>query len=242
MKHSYNLAFIAAALTIALFSCEKNDELAAENYDEYADEISATLSTDFETIAQDVNLLASGKTNGRNTSKDCSVLYDTAISKAYSGEVISYLLDLQYGYEFVCSQLGIPLSMSWNYSSMGVWNGARFNIDGESTGDLEVTQLVTGTEFIVNGSISRTQSLTQKNENQKTLNSQSAIKLIDLKIDKNTLAITTGSAEFTATGVSSSGTTYSYSCTVVYSGDGTALFTFMNGETFTLDLSTMEFE
>jgi hypothetical protein len=241
MNTCYKYALIPL-LAGLLISCEKEEDTDSDN-EEFAEEISATITVDFETISQDIYLLTSGVEGGRGLAKDCGTLYDTTFVKMYTGEHIAYSYTLDYGYEFTCSPFGIPQSLAWTYSCDGVWNGVRFNADGASTGSLLVTELVSATdEYVVNGAISREQELVQKYRDQKTFTTQSTIQLSDLKIDKNTLNVTTGSATFTANGVSSTGATYVYSCVVTYGGAGTALFTFSDGATYTLDLATMEFE
>ncbi len=242
MKNTYYKYILIPLLAGLLISCEKEEE--ASDNEEFAEEISAVITVDFENLAQDINLVAEDAEGGRRSSiMECGVPADTTFTKEYSGELISYGYSLEYGYELTCSSIGIPESLAWSYSCDGIWNGVRFNIDGASFGSVVVTGLLPNAEdYLINGSLNRTQELIQKYRDQKTLISETAIILEDLTIAKSTQTVTSGTATFTTTGVSSTGATYAYSCVVVFNGDRTATFTFSDGSVYTLDLATNEFE
>lgn len=244
MKKTYYQYAWIPLLVGFLISCENDNEAASETTEEYAEEIVGVINVDFENLSQDVTLVAEDAEGGRNASlEECGVASDTSFTKEYSGEVISYGYTLEYGYELSCSSIGIPESLDWLYSCDGIWNGVRFNIDGESTGSLVVTGLLANSDnYLFNGTISRTQELIQKYRDQKTLISQTVITLEDLTIAKSTQTVIGGTATFATTGVSSTGNSYSYSCVVVFNGDRTATLTFSDGSVYTLDLATNEFE
>ena len=238
-----NLLFLPLLL-ITFVSCKDEETPPVVTNAEAAEEVSGVISSDFVTLGVDTYILVSDAAENRSyTSLECGVLKDTTITRVYSGDLISYGYTLDYQYQLTCTTQGIPTALTWTYSSDGVWNGVRFNVIGESSGSMTVTDILPSKDaFVLNGSLNRTQVTIQKNRDQKTLNTQSSIQISDFSLDKNTGEITGGTAVFTSQGVLSTGPSYSYSCTVVFNGDGTATLSFVNGDTYTLNLDTWEIE
>jgi hypothetical protein len=172
--------------------------------------------------------------------KTCGVSYDTAFARSYNGPFISYNYDVSYGYTLSCTGSGMPSSLAYTFSSDGQRSTARLSSTGKSTGSLTASGFeVTAKSYALNGSFSRTHTLTQKTGAQKVFNSESEVSLTGLSVNKSTQKIESGSALFTVTGQSSAGSSYEFTASVVFNGNGTATATIKSG-VYLINLATGE--
>ena len=235
----------AMVLTLSLFLQACNDDNGSETVistDEAADEISMSLTTDVTDLASDLVVISDDAKNGRNSSGKvaaCGVPYDTTFTKSFTGQFISYNYAVSYGYTLSCSN-GAPGSLTYIFSSDGERSTARLSSMGESEGTFTAGGFeVSKANYTLNGSFYRIHSLSQKSGAQRIFNSESEGSLTNLLVNKSTKKIEGGSATFSVTGQSSGGSTYEFTASVTFNGDGTATAT-INGVVYLINLTTGE--
>ena len=124
---------------------------------------------------------------------------------------------------------------SLNYK--GSFDGPR--LSSSNTGSAKVTIAglsPTATVFVLNGDYVRDGSFQSKVGNKASGNSHIDIVGTNITLSKPERKIVSGSATIAITGTGPKGNSFSYTGTIVFNGDGTALLT-INGTAYTVNLT-----
>lgn len=230
MKTLIKTASLALVFVFSLFSCNNEDNVSPDqaiSNDEAAEEVASFLASDVSAASADLDFLIEDAQNGKiavnSKIEACGITYDTAINRSFSGAYLTFNYTLQYGYGLSCTNAGIPSTLTYSIYATGNRSGNRLSSQGESEGTLSASGFeVSKSSYLLNGTFSRTHTVSQKAGAQKTFNSALESTLSDISIDKLTKVIQSGFAIVEASGTSSSGGSYTYSASVVFNGNETA--------------------
>lgn len=238
MKKTFlNSTLTALLLTsITIFSsCKKEEADTTPTQDEAVDIVTNALDTDVAGQTSDFEQTA--KTSATYSSNSyCGFSKDSVITKSFTGTNISYNYQFNWNWVVVCTQ-AIPNTINFNLTTSGKYETLRIKSDDNSTTSIAVTNLLTGTNYIANGSTIRNGTQTSKVRNMSQFTSKLEITYANININKiSPYRIQSGNASFSLTGQTIKGTNYAYSGTITFLGNQSATLTFANGSSFTIQL------
>ncbi|MFN0083574.1 MAG: hypothetical protein ACKVOM_13780 [Ferruginibacter sp.] len=218
------LLFFAATL---LFSCKKeNDTPTTTVTDEEAAEV---ISLAVSGNAQGLATQTAEITESANTyASICGYSKDSSIIRQNTIGLFSWNYNFQWQWAVLCNG-GVPSVMNVNYNMKGTYDAPRISSNDNAVANVAVTNLLTGTQYILNGSYTRDGSQKSKIGGKNSFTSKVTINLSNLQLIKTTGQIASGTASVTITGSSSTGNSFSYSGNITFTGAKTATITFTNG-------------
>lgn len=244
MKKVFYLMSIALIMSMVWTSCENNDTNNASDTQDIADEIAASVGSSNSGITSEIVStaeLTKEYESAKSSAIDTLYSVDTTITKSStSGAIITYnyLYNIKYGYVFDDNGLS---NMYYNSIIDGSFNAPRISSNDNRTSNWVMTGLpVSSSTYILNGTTERTGSSQSRVRNKRSFTSGSEITLTDVKVNKSSLKVVSGTLNWRITGTMN-GQSYSYSAVLVYQDNGTAQLT-LDGTTYTINLSTGETE
>ncbi len=247
MKTSILKSFsIVAGFALIALACSKSDSAPAVSTDDAANTVGSYVSTDFTSTASDATTVytttgskagreASG---GRAASSSCSVTFDSTFTRSGSlGSLITYSFQLDYMYKLSCNGI-VPSSLDFQFTSAGTYTGSKVSSQGNSTGDWTMAGFnVAASSYTVNGTVNRTETITEIGGAAKTFSSTLALTANGVSIDKTTKKILGGTMTLTMAGAVTGGKSYNYTGTVTFEGNGAATI-LIGTTTYTVNLTT----
>lgn len=236
MKPNYRLLTLTAMLMISLFSgsCRKDEEEETPvTTDDAADVITYALeSSSGGYAAQTTEAATFLDTEGLRVVQpvlQCGIPYDTSLSANYTGNVTA-AYSLAWDLLLTCDTQNVPQSLSFNSQYSGNYDGPVMQSSNSGSLTWTVTSLGTGNSnpYVFNGNFMRNGSHTSKVRNRTTFASDLTINLTGVTVDKTTQQVTGGSGSIALNCVSSTGRSYSFSGTIVFTGSGNATITLNN--------------
>lgn len=239
-----NIFFLAALFFAAtvVSSCQKDDETSTVVTDEVADDIASTLGGNETGLAAEFSETTQ-IADAFNSSLKAAVadtLYAidttfTRINTPGASYTYSYNFSRQYGYVY---QIGE--SFSYYHGSLGgSYDTRRLSGTDYRTTDVKITGFsITSTTYALNGTSQRTGNCQSKVRNKSSVSSSSQITATDVKMNKSTYAIESGTLSWEISGKVNA-IDFSYTAQVVFNGNGSATLT-INGKEYTIDLSSGE--
>jgi hypothetical protein len=244
MKKVFYFMSFALIMCLSSTSCKKNDTTSTGDTQDIADEIAASVGSSNSGLSSEIVSTA-------QLTKDYKSLKSSVIDTLYSVDTMftksstsgakityNYSYNVKYGYVFDNNSLN---NMYYNSVLNGSYDALRIS----STDDRKSSWVVTGlpassSNYVLNGTTERTGSSQSKVRNKRSFTSGSQITLTDVKVNKSSLLIVSGTLNWSISGTLN-GQSYSYSAVLIYQGNGTAQLT-LNGTAYTISLSTGEIE
>ncbi|MDZ4680992.1 MAG: hypothetical protein SH848_12645 [Saprospiraceae bacterium] len=242
-KNTQNLFGLFLLLMASLFvaSCNKETEELQDvlNEDEIVAVVEGALLADTDGLAaqsEDAVYIAE-----QYMVKDglgggpCGETKDSTVSYNYSNPLVTASYNATFVWTLNCNNASIPQSLDFDRTAEGNYETARMLSDDSAVGDWLVENIVTGANYVINGTYSRQGSQTSKVRNQNAFTSSLLFGLDDLNLDKGTRRIVSGIASFTLTGNGTAGRSFSYEGDLVFNGNGSVTI-MVNGHSHTIDL------
>lgn len=235
VKNPIMMTFALFFGALALTACEKDQSVITP--DEVAVIIEGALMMDSEGAAAGISEVVSiaEKFTLDAPSLSCGQTADTTFSRSLSNTRITADYTASANWTLQCNQFNVPQRIVMNLQSSGTYTTPRVSSNDNGTGSLTVSNLVTGPNFLINGSCTRNGSQTRLLRNGNGATSTVAITLTNVAVSKTTRKIQSGSAEVLITGQGSDGQTINSTGSIVFNGDGTATLS-INGRTYTITL------
>jgi hypothetical protein len=239
-----NIFFFAALFfaAIVVSSCQKDDETSTVIIDEIADDIASTLGGNGSGLADEFTETTqiADRFNASLKAAVADTLYatDTTFARTNTpgaSHKYSYNFTRKYGYVY---QIGE--SYFYYHGSLdGSYDTRRLAGADNRTTDVKITGFaITSTTYALNGTSQRSGNCQSKVRNKSTVTSSSQITATDVKMNKSTYAIESGSLSWEISGKVND-IDFNYTAQVVFNGNGSATLT-INGKEYTIDLSSGE--
>lgn len=166
----------------------------------------------------------------------CDKNFDSTIVKMHpQGNPVTYDYTFEYGWKLICNRM-IPQQIELNYSSLGTYSSARLFSKDEGTFAGVITGLTQiDTHFVYNGTFTRTGYQESKVRNNNEFNSSLTITTTNLKYNRSTEVVDSGTLTFTLTGDVVDGRSFSFTGTVTFLGNKSATV-LVNGNSYTIQL------
>ena len=165
----------------------------------------------------------------------CNTAYSDSRSISYEGANGSY--EGQHNWDWLLNCVGAqPESFRVDLDGNLDYTTTRMNSQDAMQAELLVDDLeASSPNFTVNQRYIRSGRQVSKVRDERTFTSTITVVTSELIISKETQLITSGMAEVTLEGKSSTGNSFTYSGILVFNGDQTATLTMAGGNTYTFD-------
>lgn len=237
---AFSIGVIACAFSV-LTSCDNNDDTQQVTVQEQdaADAISNSVTSDTgglaRTISQAVTYASDEDVFTDTPSVACGSTYTATYADSYDGPLYDFNYTIDRNTTLVCTD-GAPVHLAFSGQFHGTYDTPRMSSDDSSTTSLIITGIgPQPTVATFNGTYVRNGSQQSKIRQMNSFTSIIQLTLTDVKVNKTTRAIVSGSADFTFQGQGTGGSSFNYSGTITFNGNGTATLVF-NGGSFTIDL------
>jgi hypothetical protein len=226
-------AFAAITLSTGLLftSCKKDKEDNEQISDEeVAEAITQSVSGSSGGVVVQTESVA---TMSAYTHLACGQSKDTTVAgQSQPGATVTYHYSFNYARSLSCS----PAKWQFNYTGHVDYDAPRMSSDDNSTAQTTVTGLEpAATEWTINSSYVRNGTQQSKIRLKRSWTSVITITSTNIKVDKTTKKITSGTAAAEFVGTGSGGYTVTRSATITFLGNRKATVTLKNGATFNIE-------
>jgi hypothetical protein len=165
----------------------------------------------------------------------CGDKKDTTISYSSPTSVVPYYAySLGWNYQLNCDG-AVPNSFVFGFTGSSSYTGALMQSADNSTGSLTLTGLqLTSSNYTLNTSYERSGKQTSKVGNQKTFTSDYKMTSTNILISKSSQQIVSGTATVTITGMSSTGSSFSFGGTITFLGNKKATLVLNSGTVYNI--------
>jgi len=228
-----NRILLLSLLLLVLASCRKDEDVMSE--EEVVDLVETTLSEEESGIASDIAYVAA-KTGSEESqwASNCTYAGDSAFTREFQGANVAYTFNYTYNWVANCDGL-VPTSIDYASTRTGNYNGLRLTYNGSALNTFVVSDLLTGSEFNLNGNHDFAgSSVLTRTGNINTVEVEMDLTYVNIKVDKTTFEINSGTLNFSLE-ASGDNNSASYSGSVDFLGGGAATVT-LNGNSFTISI------
>lgn len=233
MKHS---AFILLAFVGLLFtSCKKDDPILTEQ--ETVDMIEASLSAGEQGLASDISTTAQKTAQKEDAyANNCNFTGDSTFTFSASGVRFTANFNYDYNWFVTCDGI-IPVALSYTTTRSGNYDGLRVDYNGNASGLLIFTDILSGSAYTLNGShnFSGNTVWNRVAGDDRTASATLEVALSNIKVDKTTFEILSGTATVSLS-ASNNDDSISFSGTINFEGGGAATVT-INGNNYAITIS-----
>jgi hypothetical protein len=219
---------VSVLLTV---SCKKNEETPV--LDATTEEAATIMATSFCTGNAGTMTQIEDAVELSQSATAKTTLTDSSFTiSSVPGAPITYQYQVEYSYGFQTSN-----NYLLAYDAAGSYNSANLSANITAGGSLNVTGFLTGNNLIVNGQSGRTGNFAMKIGNKNSITGTVSTVVTNFTFNKTTLVCESGTATCIVNGTTSAGRSFSFTGTLVYSGNYVASLT-ISGKTYSLNVST----
>lgn len=231
-KPSYFLAlYFWLALTLVLSACSEEAVETLVSEEEAAEVVTNAVAADVEGMTAEVEEAAE-MAEAYAYASYCGMSFDSTLTHADNSGIRTYDYTFAWDWTLNCTSLNIPESLTYSSASTGSYEVPRMSSSDGGTHNFTIAGLnLSSTEFIYNGTYSRSGTQQSNINTQNSFTSNLQVTASNVTIEKSTQTITGGTATITLSGSGSGGTAFSFPGTLVFNGNQSATLT-LNGNTY----------
>lgn len=226
------LTVIFLAMAMVFSSCKKAEEMLESVSEEEAVEVvENSLSSDAGGFAGQIEesaAIVSTYTESKN--EYCGMSFDSVFNIVNPSEaVITYHYNLEWDWVVNCNQFQIPESFVFNCEMGGGYDSPRMAANDNAGVSFELSDLDLSTDYITfNGNFEREGTCQSKIGEKRSFSSKIIFEAMDVKVDKATGKLKSGTANLTLEAKTSEGKTFSFDGVITFTGGDTATLKFEN--------------
>ncbi|MFK7932874.1 MAG: hypothetical protein AB8G22_05150 [Saprospiraceae bacterium] len=188
---------------------------------------------DVATLADDLENFVSDEIIFRDS--PCDINQDSTTTFSHNDTRLSANYESNWKWKVNCNNNSIPQTIDYQRSTSGTYETPRLNSTDAATSSWVLSSLITGDDYLLNGSYSRKGTQTSKVRDQVEFTSTINIELDNLSLDKGEKRISSGIASFSMSGETNDGNNFSVNGDIVFLGNGAATLV-INGNTYQIEL------
>jgi hypothetical protein len=234
MKSLVNLrtALWLISLVFVIFTaCKKDENTAIESVseEEAVEVVQNAMSSESGGLTEQIETstaIVAAYSTSRNDI--CGLSFDTAIVLTNTlGSQISFEYNFSWNWVINCNQLQIPESVGFSYNMNGWYNGPNMSAQDSANQSFQLSGLELSQDYLTyNGNYKREGLYQSKIGNQRTFTSKITIETINVKVNKTSYKIESGTANITVFIETSDGKTFSFAGTITFNGNDIATLAF----------------
>lgn len=231
-KQTYFLAlYFLLALTLVMSACTEEAVETLVSEEEAAEVVTNAVAADVEGMTAEIEE-ATEMAEAYAYASYCGMAFDSTLTHADNSGIRTYDYSFTWDWTLNCNSLNVPENLSYTSTSTGSYEVPRMSSSDGGTHNFTIGGLNPGsTEFIYNGTYSRSGTQESNIRDQNSFTSNLQVTASNVTIDKTTRTITGGTGTITLTGSGSGGTTFTYPGTLVFNGNQSATLT-INGNIY----------
>lgn len=222
------------ALSLIVAACSKNEDKPNSATEEEAVEMATqAMAPESGGLVLQTNASLTFSLTNMNA-LNCGVKKDSTITKSGGSGDRNYNFTFSWSRLLTCSG-SVPSKYEHSFSGSSAYNTPKMSSEDKSAGGFVVTGLEpVNTEITVNQTYERSGTQQSKVENTKSFTSKVNIQTQNVKINKITRQILSGTGAITINGTSSTGGTFNYTGSIIFNGANKATITINGGSAHTI--------
>jgi hypothetical protein len=244
-KSTLLLLLIAAGISFGVSSCSKDDNTnnSAVSQEQAASVVSQSVVSQGGIISQvnqatlAVNALEARKAQGGKLSDFCGKTEEANFKGADDGSAsgIAFSYDLNWSYSLACLQ-EVPTEFTFTFNGNTSIATDKFATADSSSALYKLGGLgANSTTWTLNQTFDRMGKFTSKTTDVPSFNSTIHYMASDIKVNKQSLEIVSGTASVKITGTDLKGNAFSYEGTITFQGSKKAVLVIAGGKNFQLN-------
>lgn len=158
-------------------------------------------------------------------------------SGSFSIENVVFMLSYSYSIALTCNDNDEPQRFTSDFTYSGFFDGNKLYTEHDGSGDLVITNLTNGDEYVLNGSYDRSGEFEYTHGDKTSSGSHKIdIDADDITINKDNNKITGGTATVRASGVIEGRGTYSFTARITFHENGSSAILRVSGDDYSLNL------
>lgn len=239
-KSAILFVLVASGISLAIPACKKDDAAApAVSQEEVKEVVTNALSANgglmfqTNTAVQVAQGYDAGRQAGRTISEECGVAHDNNISIATT----AFTYSMKWNWLLSCTTEKEPQSVAFSFAGKVVIETAKLKMRDTTESTFKIEGLESDSSLLVfNQSVHREGILELVTDNAtRSFASVLTYNATNVKVNKATGKIVSGTAAVTISGVSTKGK-FLYAGTITYKGDNKCTFNIVGGQSFELIL------
>lgn len=228
-------------LALGFTACDKNgdEDINVIVPEEAAAVVESALLSGTAGVTDEVSdaaLVADRYSGEEFASIDCGETFDSTITRSINKPRVTANYTSIGSWTVNCNNFMIPTSLDFGWNADSDCETERLVSEGNSVSSWTIGNLTAGSAWLIDGTYNSSGNQTSKVRNQTSFTSDLAITVSNLAVNKDSRKIDSGSGDFTLTGIGSGGSSFEFTGSITFHGNGMATIT-INGETFEVDLS-----
>ena len=223
----------ALGLTLIFSSCKKDGTTTAAVT---ADEAAEVMVQSIDPASGGLALQTTASTTitlTNSSSVKCGVAKDSTISGSGGTATRSYTYNLNWHRLLTCGAGNLPSKLDFTFTGGSTYSGPKMSSDDNSTGAFSVTGLeLASPEYIVNQTYTRNGTQQSKVRNNRSFTSTVNVATTNVKVNKVSQQITSGTGTIAITGTASTGEAFSFTGTITFLGSKKATIVLSTGATY----------
>lgn len=224
--------FLALSMTAFLACSKENNNENAITEEEAAEVVVQAVAPESGGIAAQMESAAKVSNNVSYLSY-CGLQKDSTIAGAsVSGAAVSWAYNFNWNWLLSCNE-GSADKFELTFTGTSSYDGPRMSATHNSNAAITVTGLgYSSTAYTINETLVRLGTHTSKIRRQITFTSEATFNAVNVKVDKLTRKIVSGTASLTIEGTTSAGRTFSYEGTLTFNGNNKGTLVLNSGHSF----------
>jgi hypothetical protein len=237
LRFSAKRAAICFAVTlVTITSCKKDNnatDSSTVSEEEAVDVMTAGISAESGGLAEQT--ASAARVAGASSRIGCGQTIDTTYTgQNVAGAAVTYNYNVHINRSLVCNA-GVPQTFNFSLDGRMVYETPRMRSDDKTTATFVIGGFQPGSSvYTLNQNYERNGTQQSKVRQQRSFTSKLVITSTDVKVDKISLKIISGTASVQFNGAVTGGKSVSYSGTLTFLGDRKGLLTLGNGNTYTI--------
>jgi hypothetical protein len=225
-----------AATMLLITSCTKDNvssETTTVSEEEAVDVMTAGISAESGGLAEQTTSAA--RVAVASARIGCGQTIDTTYSgQNIPGATVTYNYNVHINRSLVCSA-GVPQTFNFALDGRVIYSTPRMSSDDKTTASFIIGGFQPGSSvFTFNQEYERNGTQQSKIRQQRSFSSKLVIRSTDVKVDKVTMKIISGTATIQFAGAVTGGKSVDYNATLTFLGDRKGLLTLGNGNTYNI--------
>jgi hypothetical protein len=228
---SFRLLTVLASFILLVSSCKKeNTSSNTMTEEEAAEVITLSVSGNADGLAtQTAEIAARANTYGNV----CGYSKDSTIIRINNAGTYTWNYTFKWQWSVLCTN-AVPNTMVANYSMKGMYDAPRMSSNDSAIANLAITNLISGSQYTLNGTYTRDGSQVSKIRNRNSFTSKVILGLTNVKVNKTTGQIDAGTSSVSITGATTGGINFTYGGTITFNGSKSATISLNNGTVYSI--------
>jgi len=226
---------------ILFTGCEEDnmnvDDTAQLTDDQAVAVVESAMASTTEGISSEVDdaITLADEYTEKSNNDPCGITFDSTFARKWNEQGYSASFSTAWTWTVNCQNGRVPSSLSFLRTANGTYEGPNLESSDQASGEWTVSNLLSGSSWILNGSHTRSGEHDSQVGDMNTFKSEVSMDFSSIAVSKSQAEIVGGTGTIDVILTGSNGTNKSWEGTITFQGNGKATIV-LNGATYTIDL------